>query len=119
MEWKITKHIISSDNKVEKIYCELLLNFKQSIHNSNDQSPVIHLYFYDSKVDYLWYECVQPPRKECEITFNYFNRMPKVKLHSGETRIPYDNFTLEMCQNKAVEIFTNKLKDILVQCGGI
>jgi len=117
MEWVITKHIISSDNKVEKIYCELLLNFKTSTNNSNEKSPVIQIYYYDYKVDYFWGEYIQKPRKSCEITFNYFNRMPKVKLYSREDILPYNDFTLEMCKDKALEIFLKKLKEVIDQCG--
>ena len=125
MDWITTKHIQSTDGKTEKIYCELRLNFPTSQWNKNEKSHVIQLFYYDYKVEGGWWIdnektkwYVQPPQKHCEIKFTYFQRQPTEKFYSSEKKIPYNDFTLDFCKKKAIEIFTSKLNDIVLQCGG-
>jgi hypothetical protein len=125
MEWITTKHIQSTDGKTEKIYCELRLNFPTSQWNKNEKSPVIHLFYYDYKVEGGWWIdkaktkwYTHPPHKHCEIRFNYFQRMPEVKIFSSEKGTHYNDFTIDFCKEQALKIFTERLNEVLSQCGG-
>lgn len=122
MEWVTTKHIQSTDGKTEKIYCELLLKFPTSQWNKKEKSTVIKLFYYDYKIyGCLWIDKCKtksytyPPHKYCEIEFNYFQRMPKIKIISSDKRVNYKNFTIEYCKAQAIEIFKNKLHYSLLQ----
>ena len=125
MEWITTKQIQSTDGKTEKIHCELWLNFEPTQWNKKTKSPVLEIYFYDRKVEGGWWIdnaktkwYVHPPHKQCEIKFTYFQRQPIEKFYSSEKKISYNDFTLDFCKKKAIEIFTSKLNDIVLQCGG-
>jgi hypothetical protein len=125
MEWITTKQIQSSDCKTENIRCELWLDFEASDNNKKTKTPVLEIFFHDRKVEDGWFIdkaktqwYVHPPQKYCEIRFNYFQRHPLVKFYSSDKRTPYKDFTLEFCKKKAIEIFTSKLNDIIIQCGG-
>ncbi len=123
MEWIVTKHIKSTDGLTEKTWCELFLEFPVSDGewNKKTRRPVIELFFYDYKhksgwwVDILrtkWYN--RDPHKRCEINFKYFQSHPKKILYTSK-KDEYINFTLEYCQGQALNIFQDRLENIIKQ----
>jgi hypothetical protein len=125
MEWIVTKQIQSSDGKTEIIKCELWLDFEPTQWNKKTKSPVLEIYFYNRKVEDGWWIdkaktnwYTSPPQKHCEIKFTYFQRQPIEKFYSGGKRTSYNDFTLDFCKKKAIEIFTSKLNNIVLQCSG-
>jgi len=122
MEWKTTKHIQSTDGKTEKICCELWVDFPPGGCNNSNSSPILELFYYDYKVESGWWIdndktkwYTHPPHKHCEIRFNYFQRMPKEKIYTGQRRTPYDEFTIDFCKKQAINIFTERLNNVLNQ----
>lgn len=122
MDWIITKHIKSTDGKTEKIECEYRINFPPSRWNDKDNSPVIQLSFYDYKVESGWWLDdeetkwhTHPPHKHCIVNFNYFQRMPQIKLYDGK-EAKYEDFTLEYCQKESLKIFIDMLNNVIKQC---
>ncbi len=123
MEWVTTKRIQSSDGETENIKCELWLNFEPTLFNKKTKSPVLEIYFHDRKVEGGWWIdkekktwYVHPPQKYCEIKFTYFQRQTTEKIYSSEKKIKYNDFTLDYCKKKAIEIFKSKLNYIVLQC---
>lgn len=122
MEWVTTRHIQSTDGKTENISCELLLKFPTSQWNKKEKSIVVKLYYYNYKVESGWFiddaKTIwhkHPPHKYCEIDFNYFQRMPKVKINSSEKRLNYNDFTLDFCKKQAIEMLKERLSNLLIQ----
>ncbi len=124
MEWKTIKHTQSSDGKTEIINVQLWIEFENSRWNKKEKSPVIELYYHDYKLESGWWInkekgewYIHPPHKFCEIRFIYFQRQPEEKIYSALShngaKTPYNEFTLDYCKQKAIEIFTKKVKDVL------
>lgn len=121
--WVITKHIVSTDDKTEKIYCELRLDFPTSRWNKNEKRPVLNLYYYDYKVESGWW--INPvkwyardPYKTCRIWTNYFQSQPELGMYASsgkDGRVNYKDFTIEYCQMEAIKVFTERLENILKQ----
>lgn len=121
MTWKTTYHTKSTDEETEHIRCQLYLNFEETRWNKSKQRYVVELYFTDFKKPKTWdinplQTYTQIPHKRCEITFNYFQNHSQTTLYSGVENYPiYEDFDIEYCKQKAIEIFNNRLKNVILQ----
>ena len=139
MTWKETYNNESTDGATHHINCELWIDFDPTRWNKNIASPVLSITWHDYKKEKSWPLChfkvclgypvenckncvvhTQGLNRRCDINFNYFQRMPKISLFSGykngsnydPTKDNYDEFTLEYCKAKAIELFKINLQNV-------
>ena len=124
MYWRKTYHTQSTDGVTEHIHMELMMNFPVTRWNKKKERPVVRIEYYDYKKEGGWYIddrktkwYTYPPHKNCDIKINYFQSHPATKLYSGtkDTKVHYNDFTIEYCMKEAERIFKERLMDVINQ----
>lgn len=124
MHFEKFKHTFGNNQESEFIGYRGYLKFPISKWNKKEKTPIIEVRYSDYKKESGWWLddkktkwYTYPPHKNCEIKFFYFTRHPEIKLYSStrDTKVKYEDFTINYCLKQAMEIFKDRLNDVFSQ----